>query len=237
METLKLMEEPDIYSVARRRMVQEQLLARGILDARVLDVMGRVKRHLFVDAGIRDQAYGDYPLGIGEGQTISQPYIVALMTETLGLKGGEKVLEIGSGCGYQTAVLAELAGQVYTIERVKSLGFLARRNLKSLNYRNIVIRIGDGSQGWPEAAPFDSILIAAGGPKIPEPLFNQLAEGGRMIVPVGEEDYQILTRVTRHGREMITENLGECRFVKLVGAHGWGKKRQAGDRFVKRSLV
>lgn len=229
--------KPDIFTVARRRMIERQLIDRGISDERVLKAMMKVPRHLFVDPGLMDQAYGDNPLGIGEGQTISQPYIVALMTQALALKGHEKVLEIGSGCGYQTAILAELAGQVYTIERIKELGFMARRNLKSLGYRNIVIRIGDGSHGWPEAVPFDAILIAAGSPEVPKPLTAQLAQGGKMVVPVGTEEEQNLIRVTRHGINPAVENLGACRFVKLVGTYGWKRKKEAGDKFVKRSLV
>lgn len=233
MEVLK----PDIYTVARRRMIERQLVSRGISDERVLAAMMKIPRHLFVDPGLMDQAYGDNPLGIGEGQTISQPYIVALMTQALDLKGHEKVLEIGSGCGYQTAILAELAGQVYTIERLKELGFMARRNLKNLGCRNIVIRIGDGSRGWEDAAPFDAILIAAGSPEIPKPLLAQLVEGGKMVVPVGTEEEQSLMRVTRRGVKSDVEDLGACRFVKLVGEYGWKRKREAGDKFVKRSLV
>lgn len=225
------------FSVSRKRMVNEQLTVRGIHDPRVLEVMGRVPRHLFVDEGLAEQAYSDNPLGIGEGQTISQPYMVALMTEALGLLGTEKVLEIGTGCGYQTAVLAELARQTYTIERIKSLGLMARSTLKKLGYRNIVIRIGDGSHGWREGAPFDGILVAAGSPKIPQPLLAQLAEGGRLVVPVGTEHEQNLMRVKMISGQPMVEDLGACRFVKLVGKFGWHKQRLAGDKFKKRSLV
>lgn len=230
-----LQQEP--FSVARRRMVERQLLVRGIKDERVLATMLKVPRHQFVADALSEQAYGDYPLGIGEGQTISQPYIVALMTEALQLRGGEKILEIGTGCGYQTAILAEIVGQVYTIERIKNLGFMARRTLKNLGYKNIVMRIGDGSRGWPEAQPFDGILIAAGSPTIPAPLLEQLADGGRLVIPVGNEDAQDLIRMTRMQNNFKKENLGACRFVKLVGRHGWQRQTKAGDKFVKRSLV
>ncbi len=225
------------YSVARRRMVEEQIVARGLHDPRVIEVLGRVPRHLFVEPALQDQAYGDYPVGIGSGQTISQPYIVALMTEALQLTGVEKVLEIGTGCGYQTAVLAELAGQVYTIERIKELAFSARHVLRHLHYRNIVLRVGDGSLGWKESAPFDGILVAAGSPEIPQPLVEQLKEGGRLVVPVGNEDTQSLFRVIRRGNKVDIEDLGGCRFVKLVGRFGWGQQKKAGDQTQKRSLV
>lgn len=213
------------------------MIARGIRDPRVLSTMGSLYRHLFVDEALQDQAYRDYPVGIGEGQTISQPYMVALMTEALQLKGHESILEIGTGCGYQTAVLSQLVKQVYTIERVQSLGLMARRNLKSLGLKNIVLRIGDGSFGWPEKAPFDGILTAAGSPQIPKPLFDQLAEGGKLVIPVGEDEEQHLMRITRVNGQPVTEDLGPCRFVKLVGKYGWGRQRAAGDKFQKRSVV
>lgn len=238
METVKdKKRDINSYTIARRRMVEEQIVSRGINDRRVLDVMNKIPRHLFVAEALRDQAYGDYPLGIGEGQTISQPYIVALMTQALSLTGQEKILEIGTGCGYQTAILAPLVQQVYTIERIKNLAFAARRNLKSLDIRNVVLRVGDGSRGWPEAAPFDGILIAAGSPQIPQPLFDQLAEGGRMVVPVGDESSQSLMRIVRKKGEPVIEDLGGCRFVQLVGDFGWGRRKNAGDHFTKRSLV
>ena len=236
---------PD-FAIARKRMVNEQLLRRGIEDPRVLETMARVSRHMFVDEALADQAYGDNPLGIGEGQTISQPYMVALMTQSLKLSGTEKVLEIGTGCGYQTAILAELVRQVYTIERIKTLGLMARSTLKKLGYRNIVIRIGDGSHGWrtppqesgvAEQILFDGILVAAGSPEIPEPLVAQLSEGGRLVIPIGTEDSQVLMRVTKVNGKSAVENLGACRFVKLVGKFGWHRQKQAGDRFKKRSLV
>lgn len=225
------------FSIARRRMVEEQLMARDITDPRVLQVMGKVPRHFFVNQALWDQAYSDNPLGIGCGQTISQPYMVALMTQSLNLCGNEKVLEIGTGCGYQSSILAELVGFVYTIERVRTLAFLARRVLRELRYRNIVLRVGDGSSGWPEAQPFNGILVAAGSPVVPYPLVDQLAEGGRLVVPVGGEDDQLLIRMTKKGGKVKEENLGACRFVKLVGEFGWKGQRVAGGGFKKRSLV
>ncbi|NPB09866.1 MAG: protein-L-isoaspartate(D-aspartate) O-methyltransferase [Thermodesulfobacteria bacterium] len=213
--------EPDIYQRARDRMVQTQIAARGIRDPRVLAAMRKIPRHLFVDEALKDQAYGDYPLPIGEGQTISQPYIVALMTEALELKGPEKVLEIGTGSGYQTALLAELADEVYSIERYPSLAHRAKRLLEKLGYRNVHIKVGDGTKGWPEAAPFDAIIVTAAGPKIPEPLIEQLKDGGRLVMPVGDEWSQYLIKITKKGDKLFKENLGAVRFVKLVGEHGF----------------
>ncbi|OAG27199.1 protein-L-isoaspartate(D-aspartate) O-methyltransferase [Thermodesulfatator autotrophicus] len=213
--------EPDIYQKARERMVQTQIAARGIKDPRVLAAMLKVPRHLFVEEALKDQAYGDYPLPIGEGQTISQPYIVALMTEALELKGPEKVLEVGTGSGYQAAILAELARWVYSIERYSSLARRAKRILESLGYNNVIIKVGDGTKGWPEAAPFDAIIVTAAGPKIPEPLIEQLKDGGRLVMPVGDEWSQYLIKVTKKGDQLIKENLGAVRFVKLVGEYGF----------------
>ncbi len=214
-------QEPDIYQKARERMVNTQIAARGIRDPRVLAAMRKVPRHLFVDEALKDQAYGDYPLPIGEGQTISQPYIVALMTEALELKGPEKVLEVGTGSGYQAAILAELARWVYSIERYPSLAQRAKRILEKLGYHNVIIKVGDGTKGWPEAAPFDAIIVTAAGPKIPEPLLAQLKDGGRLVMPVGDEWSQYLIKVTKKGDELIKENLGAVRFVKLVGEYGF----------------
>ncbi|HHI97526.1 MAG TPA: protein-L-isoaspartate(D-aspartate) O-methyltransferase [Thermodesulfatator atlanticus] len=214
-------QEPDIYQKARERMVNTQIAARGIRDPRVLAAMRKVPRHLFVDEALKDQAYGDYPLPIGEGQTISQPYIVALMTEALELKGPEKVLEVGTGSGYQAAILAELARWVYSIERYPSLAQRAKRILEKLGYHNVIIKVGDGTKGWPEAAPFDAIIVTAAGPKIPEPLIAQLKDGGRLVMPVGDEWSQYLIKVTKRGDELIKENLGAVRFVKLVGEYGF----------------
>ena len=213
--------EPDLYQKARERMVETQIAARGIRDPRVLEAMRKVPRHLFVDEALKDQAYGDYPLPIGEGQTISQPYIVALMTEALELKGPEKVLEVGTGSGYQAAILAELARWVYSIERHPSLAYRAKRILEKLGYHNVIIKVGDGTKGWPEAAPFDAIIVTAAGPKIPEPLLEQLKDGGRLVMPVGDEWSQYLIKVTKKGDKLIKENLGAVRFVKLVGEYGF----------------
>ena len=216
----------DPFAVARKRMVQEQIVARGISDQRIIEVMGRVHRHDFVDEALKPQAYIDAPLSIGEGQTISQPYIVALMTQALLLRGKEKVLEIGTGCGYQTVILASTAGQVYTIERVKSLGMQARSRFKNYGLRNIVMRIGDGSMGWIEAAPFDRIMVTCAAPIVPETLISQLSPGGVMIVPVAvNEHHQNLLRITKDmaGQHTRTEDLGACHFVKLVGKKGYAE--------------
>lgn len=212
------------YSKKRTRMINNHLRARGITDERVLKTMETVPRHLFVEEGLQDQAYSDNPLPIGSRQTISQPYIVGLMTESLGLKGTEKVLEIGTGCGYQTAILAELAEMVFSIERIASLAFMAQRTLDSLHYHNILIRVGDGTYGWSEEAPFDAIIVTAGAPKIPEPLKKQLAVGGRLVIPVGSRSSQALLRVTRLSEEpddIKIEDVCGCRFVDLIGEYGW----------------
>jgi protein-L-isoaspartate(D-aspartate) O-methyltransferase len=202
-------------------MVVEQLVARGIADERVLEAMRRVPRHVFVEEALRFRAYGDHPLPIGEGQTISQPYIVALTCQALSLQGAERVLEVGTGSGYQAAILAELAEKVYTIERLKPMGMRARERLDSLGYHNVVGRIGDGSLGWPEESPFDAIVVAASAPEIPVPLKEQLAAGGRMVVPVGEADEQMLLKVAREEGDFKVEALTACVFVKLLGKHGW----------------
>lgn len=211
----------DLYRIARERMVENQIKARGITDERVLQAMRKVPRHLFIDPALRDQAYGDYPLPIGEGQTISQPYIVALMTEALELRGHERVLEIGTGSGYQTAILAELALWVYTIERYAFLQERAKKILFELGYRNISFKIGDGTLGWQEASPFDAIIVTAGAPQIPPPLIEQLAEGGRIVIPVGDEFSQILVKGVKRGGVLHTKNLEPVRFVKLIGMYGF----------------
>ena len=209
------------YPRLRERMVAEQLEARGIRNRRVLDAMRRVPRHLFVEEALAPQAYGDYPLPIGEKQTISQPFIVAQMTEALQLKGPEKVLEIGTGSGYQTAVLAELAAKVYSVERVRALYDRARRILEQLRYYNVAIKLGDGSLGWDEQAPYDAIIVTAAAPEVPEPLTRQLADGGKLVIPVGDRYNQELKRYTRRGEELEEEDLGACRFVPLLGQHAW----------------
>ncbi len=205
----------------RERMVDEQIARRGITDARVLQAMRRVPRHRFVEEPLRDRAYGDHPLPIGEQQTISQPYIVALMTSLLALSGTEKVLEVGTGSGYQTAVLAELARRVCSIERLGPLAARARARLEGLGYTNVWVRVGNGALGWSDEAPFDRILVAAGGPGVPPPLFEQLAEGGRMVLPLGNAEGQILTLVERVSGEMRTRPCGDCTFVPLVGKYAW----------------
>jgi protein-L-isoaspartate(D-aspartate) O-methyltransferase len=205
----------------RERMVDEQLVRRRITDSRVLDALRKVPRHRFVEEALRDRAYGDHPLPIGEGQTISQPYMVAAMTQLLQLTGTEKVLEIGSGSGYQTAVLAELARRVCSIERLPGLAARARRILEELGYTNAVVKTADGTYGWPDEAPFDRILVTAGAPSLPTPLFQQLAEGGRMVVPIGDSQSQTLHVVEKVEGQMKTSTDCGCVFVKLVGRYGW----------------
>jgi protein-L-isoaspartate(D-aspartate) O-methyltransferase len=202
-------------------MVRQQIEARGITDARVLAAMRKVPRHLFVPEALRDQAYGDYPLPIGEQQTISQPYIVAEMTQALELTPEDRVLEIGCGSGYQAAILAEIVYRVYTIERIRSLYLQARRLFDEMRIFNIVTHYGDGSKGWEEESPFDAIMVTAGAPKVPQALVAQLALGGRLVVPVGNQHAQDLVKLTKDSRGLRQANLGGCRFVKLVGEQGW----------------
>lgn len=209
------------YHIARKRMVDEQLRNRGIRDARVLAAMAKVPRHMFVDEGLWGQAYGDYPLSIGEGQTISQPLMVALMTETLALQGAEKVLEIGTGSGYQTAILCEVAREVYSIERIAHLSHRARRTLYGLGYMGFHLQIGDGSRGWVDAAPFDSIIVTAGTPRVPSVFLSQLGEGGRLVIPVGGEESQTLKLYQRRQGKITETDLSACRFVRLIGEYGW----------------
>ncbi len=205
----------------RERMVEEQLTRRGVTDERVLEAMRRVPRHLFVEEALRDRAYGDHPLPIGEEQTISQPYIVGLMTALLALTGREKVLEVGTGSGYQTAVLAGVARRVCSIERLPRLAERARATLEGLGYDNVWVRVGNGALGWPDEAPFERILVTAGGPSVPPPLFQQLAEGGRLVLPLGDVESQTLTVVDKVRGEMKTRGEGECKFVRLVGKYAW----------------
>jgi len=209
------------YSGPRDRMVREQVEQRGIRDPRVLRALEKVPRHRFVDEALIGRAYGDHPLPIGEGQTISQPYMVALMTESLGLTGEERILEIGTGSGYQTAVLAELGSKVYSIERLKRLGDRAVRTLDELGYYNVLVRIGDGSMGWPEEAPFDAVVVTAAGPSIPDDLVAQLGVGGRLVMPVGSTAAQTLRKAVRTAEGVRWEELGDCVFVKLIGKHAW----------------
>ncbi len=211
------MNEKDYYDEFRERMVEEQLIPRGITDRRVLDAFYKVPRHLFIDPADRSLAYGDHPLPIGLDQTISQPYIVALMTQALNLKGGEKVLEVGTGSGYQAAILAELAGHVYTIERLAPLAEKTEKLLRELGYTNISIKIGDGSKGWPENAPFDGILVTAAARKIPPILIEQLAPGGKLVIPVGDSWLQELLLLTNEEDGFKKKALCACRFVPLIG--------------------
>lgn len=205
----------------RHEMVRQQIEARGISDINVLAALRKVPRHLFVSEALRDQAYGDFPLPIGEQQTISQPFIVAEMTQALELTPNDRVLEIGTGSGYQAAILAQIAYRVYTIERIRALFVQARKLLDKLNYHNIVMRCADGTKGWEDECPFNAIIVTAGAPAIPELLIEQLADGGRLVVPVGNQHSQDLIKITKDQSGIHQTNLGGCRFVKLVGKHGW----------------
>jgi protein-L-isoaspartate(D-aspartate) O-methyltransferase len=210
------------FEIARKRMVESQIIARGVSDRRVIEAMLKIPRHLFVEEAMAAQAYNDNPLPIGERQTISQPYMVALMTELLQLKGKEKVLEIGTGSGYQAAILAVLAERVCTMERIRPLALKARKVLDSLGLLNVNIKIDDGTCGWEEEAPFDAILVTAGAPEIPARLVGQLAVGGRLVIPVGDQQSQTLVRVVKsdEGTCTVEDSIG-CRFVKLIGKFGW----------------
>jgi protein-L-isoaspartate(D-aspartate) O-methyltransferase len=209
------------YDDQRQQMVDRQLRARGIGDERVLTAMNHVPREWFVTPELRDRAYADSALGIGAAQTISQPYIVALSTQALAVEPGHRVLEVGTGSGYQTAILAELGAEVFTIERIGPLSLRARSVLDALGYENIHFRIGDGTLGWPEEAPFDRVLLAAMAPELPHSLFAQLREGGRMVMPVGTTERQSLQRITKVSGQPTTEELCGCLFVKLIGQEGW----------------
>jgi len=209
------------WSKTRLKMVEEQIVARGIRDPRVIAALKKIPRHLFVEEALQGQAYTDHPLPIGEKQTISQPYMVALMTEALQLTGKEKVLEIGAGSGYQTAVLAEVAQAVFSIERILALTLRARKLLEDLGYGNAEIKFSDGTQGWVEESPFDGIIVTAGAPDVPQPLVDQLAVGGRLVIPVGDAYVQDLLRITKTEEGIRKEDLGGCRFVKLIGRYGW----------------
>ncbi len=220
----------------RNAMVRAQLVQRGITDSRVLDAMATVPRHLFVPPEARAQAYGDRALPISEGQTISQPYIVALMAQALSLRPGDRVLEVGAGSGYAAAVLSRLASEVYTIERWPALAETAERCLHDLGYMNVHVFHGDGTAGLPAYAPFDAVVVSAASPWVPRPLREQLGEGGRLVIPVGGRNEQILLRLTRTDHRTHTARLGEVRFVPLIGEHAWepaepeaGSSRDEGD--------
>lgn len=203
-------------------MVQRQIRARGVRDPRVLDALAQIPRHLFVPPAVRLHAYGDQALVIGEGQTISQPYMVGVMTEALGLQGPERVLEVGTGSGYQCAVLAALASEVFSVERIRSLAEAAQEVMEELGIANVSIRTGDGSTGWAGEAPFDAILITAGAPAAPPSLLDQLSpDGGRLVAPIGDRELQRIVRIVRHGSEFLKETLLACRFVPLLGQEGW----------------
>ena len=213
----------DQFATSRNRMVQEQLINRDIVDPKTIEAMSEVPRHVFVDDAMQGRAYGDHPLPIGAGQTISQPYIVATMTQALGLSGTEKILEIGTGSGYQAAVLSRICTQVYTVERVNSLLARARKVFDKLRYYNIRSKLDDGTMGWPENGPYDAIIVTAGGPEIPQPLVDQLSENGRLIIPVGDQDVQELQLVQKKEGQVEMSCLASVRFVDLVGEHGWSK--------------
>lgn len=213
------------FQISRDRMVREQLRARGITDEAVLTAMSKVPRHLFVAEALVGKAYGDHPLPIGHGQTISQPYIVALMSQLLDARPGMRVLEIGTGSGYQAAVLAEMGLEVYTVERLRELHSHTSGLLMRLRYRTIRLKLSDGTEGWPESGPFDRIIVTAGGPSVPRPLLEQLADPGLLAIPVGEKRRgQRLVLVRKDNGSIVQENHERVAFVDLVGSHGWGKR-------------
>ena len=218
------------FQSARESMVNSQLRARGIVDPRVLNAMLRVPRHEFVPEPYRDDSYQDYPLPIGEGQTISQPYVVAVMLELLQLAGSEKVLEVGTGSGYVTALLSQLAAEVFSIERYADLAATAAATLTTFGYSNIQVLTGDGSLGLPANAPFDAILVSAAAPAVPPPLIVQLVEGGRLVIPVGSPDRQDLLRIVKRRGRLERKTLCACRFVPLLGVHGWSPALQEAAR-------
>ncbi len=209
------------YEAQRRAMVEQQLVERGIADPRVLEAMGAVPRHEFVPRDVMPLAYSDQPLPIGEGQTISQPYMVAIMTEALELTGSERVLEVGAGSGYQAAVLSRLAREVFTIEQNELLARAAAERLKRQGCDNVRVEVGDGTLGWPEHAPYEGIVVTAAAPRIPPPLLEQLAEGGRLVIPVGDERQQELWQVRKQKANISTRVVNYCRFVPLIGRYGW----------------
>ncbi|MCG6972843.1 MAG: protein-L-isoaspartate(D-aspartate) O-methyltransferase [Desulfobacterales bacterium] len=209
------------YTRQREEMVRRQIEARGVTDPYVLAAMLKVPRHLFVGDALRDQAYGDFPLPIGEQQTISQPYIVAEMTQALQPGKDDRILEIGTGSGYQAAILAEIVFRVYTIEKIYPLYIKTRKLFDKLQYHNIVTKYSDGTSGWKDESPFDGIIVTAGSPSIPTPLVRQLAVGGRLVIPVGDQYSQELIKLYKDENGIHKTNLGGCRFVKLVGEYGW----------------
>ena len=227
MKSLRGNQHPTLdFIKARERMVREQIIARGIKDPRVIEAMQQVPRDLFVPEALAGQAYGDFALPLGEGQTISQPYMVAYMSESLELSGKERVLEVGTGTGYQAAVLSRLSERVYSMERIRSLLEKARKIFEQIQCRNVITQLSDGSYGWKDEAPFDAIMVTAGSPSLPGPLMEQLKVGGTMVIPIGGRNVQRLVRVRRSARGFLEENLMECSFVALVGDHGWPKREK-----------
>lgn len=210
------------YTISRRRMVEEQVVARGVTDPRVVNAMLKVPRHMFVEDALAGKSYQDAPLPIGEKQTISQPYMVAVMSEALLLDGSETVLEVGTGSGYQAAVLALLADRVFSLERIPSLARRARKVLDNNGFSKVNIRLADGTLGWQDMAPFDAIIVTAGAPQVPQEYLNQLAVGGRLVIPVGDRESQVLMRITRVSEnDYKQEKMLGCRFVPLIGSQGW----------------
>ena len=212
------------FDAQRLRMVDEQLKARGLTDPKLLAAFRKVPRHLFVPVELEDQAYADHPLPIGAGQTISQPYMAGLMTSQLHLQGHERVLEVGTGSGYQTAILAELALEVFSVERIPELMLVAEERLSKLGYLNVHLSTVNGSLGWPEHAPYDAIIVTAAAPEVPQPLLDQLADRGRMLVPIGPASHQMLYRVSKQHHVVSSEAVAGCVFVPLLGQHGWSRE-------------
>ena len=212
------------YKDAREKMVFDQMIGRGIKDKRVIEAFLKVPRHLFIEEALRHKAYGDYPLPIGENQTISQPYMVALMCELLELKGNEKILELGTGSGYETAILAELVDRVFSIERIRSLAIKARSVIDTLKYHNVVTKLSDGTYGWKEESPFDGIVVTAAAPEMPKPLLDQLAVNGHLVIPKGDPFSQTLYKITKTEKGTKTQSITGCVFVKLIGKYGWENK-------------
>jgi len=213
----------DPFGTPRRDMVDLQIAARGVSSKKVLGALLKVRRELFVPDAYRNASYDDRPLPIGQGQTISQPYMVALMTECLDIQPGDSVLEIGTGCGYQTAILAELAERVYSIERIETLAAAARERLSSLGYANVRVTAGDGTLGWQEHAPYDKIIVTAGALKIPDALVAQLAEGGKLVIPVGSSFSQMLIAASKENGKLLARDVCPCVFVPLIGTDGWNR--------------
>jgi protein-L-isoaspartate(D-aspartate) O-methyltransferase len=212
-----------MYEWARRRMVEE-VVARGIQDRRVVAALAAVPRHEFIEEALRQRAYEECSLPIGFGQTISNPYTVARMAEALELEGDERVLEVGTGCGYAAAILAHICANVYTIERISTLAFRARATLEAQGFYNVAVQVGDGSIGWRTEAPFDAIMVSAASPAPPRPLLSQLKEGGRLVVPVGDDRGQVLVRLKSESVNLYEETIGDCRFVPLRGRYGFARE-------------